>query len=820
MPIAIKAFQDTAITNAVEFLDAAFQQLAAVSDSAGRRKIISHNGCLLIEAPTGAGKTLIAGHTAERFSYGKKIVWFWFAPFAGLVEQSIRTIKTEFPGLTVKDPRKERSVDSVKSGDVFVTTWGTVAANNSESRKARTRSDTALSLDELVPALKSLGFQLGVIVDEAHHGFKKAPEALSFYTNVLAPEYTLMVTATPKDRDIEIFKENTGFAEVHKIGISRQECIDADLIKAGVKAIAFLVDDEAKNVTDFEKTAIRHGLEKHLAIEDELEKAGINLKPLMLVQVDNQTGRDTVAEARQKLLELGVKPTQIATHTAQDPDPDLLAMAKDDNIRVLIFKVAVALGFDCPRAFTLVSMRKSRDADFGVQVVGRILRVHRLLQGKQRSELLSYGYVVLADYSAQEGLTQAAERLKSIETQLTEVSSNIAVIGVGNEELQVRTVINGQPSFWEKESHEPATLQKPADSYGQTADAEDTEGMPQQPHQPLLIKDGRTTQTPSRPLAVSRPINAAKFYDLRTDIEFPRVFKKEVCNAEMVADMAAGIAGQIRLDGEIMTVVDRRFSQAVKRTTEIFDKQIDTEQATADISMKEIALKAQKLLFEDENISGRPLHDLLIKRLKDEFFRKGWAKDSPQEIEEALNLILATYPETLREARRHCYSKFIEAATAAPIPDFISSEKPLEPSKLNLYKVFPEGLTTDERSFALLLDSDTTGTVLWWHRNPQNKPYTVSLVMPDLKYDYHPDFVIGVRNRKTENNILLVEIKGGPFVEMQQSVAKARAVHKTYQRVMMLHWHNQKQWQTVVNDSKGQHNILDQVFRIELMPAY
>jgi superfamily II DNA or RNA helicase len=817
MPIAIKVFQDTAITNAVEFLDAACQQLASISDKAGKRKIISHNGCLLIEAPTGAGKTLIAGHTAERFSNGKKIVWFWFAPFAGLVEQSIRTIKNEFPGLTVKDPRKERSVDSVKSGDVFVTTWGTVAANNAESRKARTRSDTTLSLDELVPALKGLGFQLGVIVDEAHHGFKKAPEALAFYMNVLAPEYTLMVTATPKDRDIEVFKENTGFAEVHKIGISRQECIDADLKKSGVEVITFLVDDEAKNVTDFEKTAIRHGLEKHLAIENELEKSGINLKPLMLVQVDSQTGRDTVAEARHKLLELGVKPGQIAVHTAQDPDPDLLAMAKDDNIRVLIFKVAVALGFDCPRAFTLVSMRKSRDVDFGVQVVGRILRVHRLLQGKQRNRLLNHGYVVLADFPAQEGLNLAADRLKSIETQLAEVSSNVAIIGIGNEELQVRTVIDGQTSFWEKENSEPATFQKPADPFGNAATAEDTQ---QHPHQPLLIKDGSPPQVPSRPLTVSRPANTAKFYDLRTDIVFPRVFKREVCNAEMVADLAADIASQIRLDGEIMNVVYRRFSQAVKRTTEIFDKHIDTEQATADISMKEIALKAQKLLFEDENISGRPLHDLLIKRLKDEFIRKGWAQNSPQEIEEALSLILATYPETLREARRRCYSKFIEAAAAAPIPDFISSEKPLEPSKLNLYKVFPEGLTTDERNFALLLDSDTTGTVLWWHRNPQNKPYTVSLVMPDLKYDYHPDFVIGVRNRKTENHILLVEIKGEPFMEMPQSVAKARAVHKIYQRVMMLHWQNQKQWQTVANDSKGQHNILDQNFRIELLPAY
>ncbi|HMM59256.1 MAG TPA: hypothetical protein PKC25_03895, partial [Candidatus Rifleibacterium sp.] len=105
--------------------------------------------------------------------------------------------------------------------------------------------------------------------------------------------------------------------------------------------------------------------------------------------------------------------------------------------------------------------------------------------------------VVLADFPAQEGLNLAADRLKSIETQLAEVSSNVAIIGIGNEELQVRTVIDGQTSFWEKENSEPATFQKPADPFGNAATAEDTQ---QPPHQPLLIKDGSPPQVPSRPL--------------------------------------------------------------------------------------------------------------------------------------------------------------------------------------------------------------------------------------------------------------------------------------------------------------------------------
>lgn len=820
---ALKKFQDTAVDNAVQLLDATFDQLSHVNDQASRNLIVQHNGCLLIEAPTGAGKTLIAGRTAERFSIGKKIVWFWFAPFAGLIEQSVRTIKREFPKLTCKDPRKDRTLDGVQTGDVYVSTWGTVAANNADSRKARSASDNALSLDVLVPAIKSLGYHIGIIVDEAHHGFKKAPEALSFYKSVLSPEYTIMVTATPKDRDIESFKISTGFVEVHKIAISRPDCVDADLIKKGVKAIAFLVDDETKAITDFEKTALRHGLEKHLEIEAALEAEGFDLKPLMLVQVDSHADKNTVEDAKRKLIELGVNASQIAVHTADDPDPNLLALAKDEHVRVLIFKVAIALGFDCPRAFTLVSMRRSRDADFGVQVVGRILRVHRLLQLKERSELLRFGYVVLADYGIQEGLTNAAGRINAIETQLTSASTNIGLVVVGSEEVQAQAMKGGQASFWTTPPRqEPGTEQQQTDA-STTTETGELRTQPAGTATQITFFADETIPPPPKPglPPTLPPQQTGKAYQLRTDIVFPKILKKEVCNADMLDGLAKCISSQINLDGEIMTVVYKRFAQATKRTTELFEGEVETEATNADFSMKEIAMQAQKVLFGDENISGRTLHDLLIHRLKEDFKRKGLTGGStPQELEDALSLILATYPKVLREAKRKCYTNFIEAVDAAPLPLNLLSEEPLEPAKLNVYKIMPPGLTGDEKEFALMLDSDTTGTVLWWHRNPQSKPYTSSLIMPELKYDFHPDFVVGVKDRNSEDNILLIEIKGEPYMDMPQSIVKARAVHTTYKRVMMLHWQDKKQWRTVVNDDKGEHNFLDQTFRFSLLSTY
>ncbi len=100
---------------------------------------------------------------------------------------------------------------------------------------------------------------------------------------------------------------------------------------------------------------------------------------MLLVQVESRDNR--VEEAKQALLAAGLTAEEIAVHTADEPDPDILAVARDEGKKALVFKLAVALGFDAPRAFVLVSLRRVRDVDFGLQLVGRILRVDRRLQG-------------------------------------------------------------------------------------------------------------------------------------------------------------------------------------------------------------------------------------------------------------------------------------------------------------------------------------------------------------------------------------------------------------------------------------------------------
>ena len=63
-----------------------------------------------------------------------KTVWFWFAPYAGLVVQTRDALSEQCPGIRLRELAVDRSVAGLRDGDVFVQTWAAVAANNKDAR--------------------------------------------------------------------------------------------------------------------------------------------------------------------------------------------------------------------------------------------------------------------------------------------------------------------------------------------------------------------------------------------------------------------------------------------------------------------------------------------------------------------------------------------------------------------------------------------------------------------------------------------------------------------------------------------------------------
>ena len=372
-------------------------------------------------------------------------MWLWFAPFKGLVGQAAMSLRDHHPGLRVRNLSTDRRAAGTQSGDTFVLTWASVVARSADARKIRSDNEQLSSLDDFLPDLRGMGFRIGVIIDEAHHGIGAKTQSVEFFKDVLKPDYCLMVTATPDDADAEHFTKAAAIKDLHRVTVSREEAVEAGLVKEGVRSIAYLSPPDQAVLADFEAAALQDACTMHARIKRELADAKIALVPLLMVQVGKD--KQAIEEAKRGLLALGFSESSIMVHTADEPDEDFLSMAHDETKEVLIFKMAAALGFDAPRAFCMVSMRPVRDADFGTQLIGRILRVHQRLQGRDLPPVLRHGYLFLADHESQAGISSAAEKINQLRSQLTATSPFVMLTRIGGEP-NLQLISNNQPTLF------------------------------------------------------------------------------------------------------------------------------------------------------------------------------------------------------------------------------------------------------------------------------------------------------------------------------------------------------------------------------------
>ena len=98
MNVTPKRYQAEARDSVLEIFRYACKQIDEAEDLQSRLAASAYNGCVLIQAPTGAGKTLIAGMVAEEFSKETKIVWLWFTPLCRTGGTGAYLHQIRFPG--------------------------------------------------------------------------------------------------------------------------------------------------------------------------------------------------------------------------------------------------------------------------------------------------------------------------------------------------------------------------------------------------------------------------------------------------------------------------------------------------------------------------------------------------------------------------------------------------------------------------------------------------------------------------------------------------------------------------------------------------
>lgn len=353
---------------------------------------------LVFEATTGAGKTvmacqMLAGLMDELHDRGdsryQEVAFIWFAP-RKLHIQSYEKLKGAFEETRTLRPIMFGELDQnegIRPGEILFVNWESV---NKENNVMVREGDCSLSLYEITDRTKEeFGLPIVVIIDEEHMFWSKTADKSAAVLDRINPAVEIRISATPKTANPK-----------EKVTVYRQDVIAAEMIK---KEVVLNPEIELNFSDELELNAnlIKAALNKRNQIAEAYKAVGSNVNPLLLIQLPNDTKEsmtteDTaIADQVKKYLEMMCDITtdnyRLAVWLAGEKE-NLIDLERPDNLtEVLLFKEAIALGWDCPRAAVLLIFRKLQSDQFSIQTVGRIMRMPE--QKHYQKEILNSGYV-------------------------------------------------------------------------------------------------------------------------------------------------------------------------------------------------------------------------------------------------------------------------------------------------------------------------------------------------------------------------------------------------------------------------------------------
>lgn len=456
----------------------------------------------VLNAPTGSGKTVVNAKTIVRVSEQHPTIWIWFVPYIYLVQQTESTIAADAP--TLHPVRLEQGVNQNPARSTIIITTSAALAKGASRKSGYTdgEDDRKRSLAAFILAARAQGLEIGVVIDEAHIGVESETE-FGQLVRWLQPKRILMATATPKDKKLNAFIAAAKYEAFQPFNVSRRDVVEARLNKRFIETVIYDLRESLKDIVDLQSMVLKQGWKRNQRLARVLANVGLDITPLLLVQVGN--GEGTIAAARDTLIKTcGVPPGAIGEHSSDAPDPVLMAqIANDSTKQVLIFKQSAGTGFDAPRAFVLSSTKPVNDPDFAMQFMGRVMRVHRAIRTMFAKptpipEELDTAYIYLANAQAQQGFEDAVRAASAVKTELQALTEQLVARPTGNGGVHLSNrPVHNTPLFYEVPAGQSPESPQPSDSSESVASGGCDEGRSTLPWAPTPDRNEHHQAPPS-----------------------------------------------------------------------------------------------------------------------------------------------------------------------------------------------------------------------------------------------------------------------------------------------------------------------------------
>ncbi len=344
---------------------------------------------IVFQAPTGAGKTIMLAEAMSRIVKelgGQKELAFVWISVNALNEQRKEKLEKHFENERLLDCIGINEIQNniIEQNQIVFVNWDSLNKEGISLFMSDNEKDWNLS--KVAENTRDEGRNIVLIIDESHRTAKtsKSQEIV----NMISPKSTIEVSATPKE----------GVTNDHKITVKLSEVVAEGMIKEGIQI------NPGLGRVQTNEDIVREALKKRKELKRLYEEAKTDINPLLLIQIPKKKKSD-IREPEDKIIEIlnkdgiTIENGKLALWLAEKDKKKNLDYLEnhDSGVDVLVFKEAIAQGWDCPRASILLLQREwnAENYVFNIQTLGRIMRMPEQ-KHYENYPALNIGYVYTA----------------------------------------------------------------------------------------------------------------------------------------------------------------------------------------------------------------------------------------------------------------------------------------------------------------------------------------------------------------------------------------------------------------------------------------
>ena len=354
------------------------------------------NKSIVFKSPTGSGKTIMMAEFLKQAcnleEFKNILAFIWTAPRT-LHIQSKSKLSQYYQETRALDCLEFEELDDRKidCNEILFFNWESINKENNIYIRENERKN---NLSSVIDRTRDSGNKIILIIDESHHG-APSPRSQDLIRDI-DPNLTIEVSATPDLNNPDEF-----------VSVDIDDVKVEGMIKKSVKLNdGFVTEIKENNILSNEQLSsdeivLREALKKREELLKLYKEIGVNINPLVLIQLpDRQSGK------KEKLKQEIIRKLESDYNISEENGNLGIWLSEDKTglegitnidspIEVLIFKQAIAIGWDCPRSHILVLFREWSSDRFSIQTLGRIMRVADPKQGHYISdyESLNHAYV-------------------------------------------------------------------------------------------------------------------------------------------------------------------------------------------------------------------------------------------------------------------------------------------------------------------------------------------------------------------------------------------------------------------------------------------